>query len=49
MAIIALSFGLAMEALIRPEAEAPRVFGDVLELLYEGLLHRAGHCEAPER
>ncbi len=44
MAIVALSFGLAMEALVRPQAEAPRVLGDVLDLLYEGLLHRAGHC-----
>jgi AcrR family transcriptional regulator len=44
MAIVALSFGLAMEALVRPQAQAPRVLGDVLDLLYEGLLHRAGHC-----
>jgi AcrR family transcriptional regulator len=44
-AIVALSFGLAMEALVRPQADTISVLGDVLDLLYEGLLHRAGHCE----
>jgi hypothetical protein len=40
-AIIALSVGLAMEALANPDAVADELLGDVLGLIYDGLVARA--------
>jgi AcrR family transcriptional regulator len=40
-AIIALSLGLAMEALAEPDAVPDALFGDILGLIYDGLVHRA--------
>jgi AcrR family transcriptional regulator len=40
-AMIALSLGLAMEALAEPKAVPDELFGDILGLIYDGLVHRA--------
>ena len=40
-AIIALGLGLAMEAMAEPRAIPDELFGDVLGLIYDGLVHRA--------
>jgi hypothetical protein len=40
-AIIALSLGLAMEALAEPDAVPDELLGDILGLIYDGLLYRA--------
>jgi len=40
-AIVALSFGLAMEKLVEPEAVTEELLGDILSLLYDGLVARA--------
>jgi AcrR family transcriptional regulator len=40
-AILALGHGLAMSALVEPEATPDALLGDVLQLLYEGLEARA--------
>jgi AcrR family transcriptional regulator len=40
-AIIALSLGLAMEALAEPDAVPDELFGDILGLIYDGLVYRA--------
>jgi AcrR family transcriptional regulator len=40
-AILALGHGLAMSALVEPEAAPDALLGDVLQLLYEGLEARA--------
>jgi AcrR family transcriptional regulator len=40
-AIIALTEGLAMEALLEPNAVRPDLLGETLSLLYDGMAHRA--------
>jgi AcrR family transcriptional regulator len=40
-AIVALSLGLAMEALAEPAAVPDELFGDILGLIYDGLVLRA--------
>ena len=40
-AFIALAQGLALEALVDPEAADPALFGDILSLAYDGLVKRA--------
>jgi AcrR family transcriptional regulator len=40
-AIIALSIGLAMEALAEPDAAPDELLGDILSLIYDGLVFRA--------
>lgn len=45
-AILALGHGLAMTALVEPEAVPDDLLGDVLQLLYEGLEHRARRSPA---
>jgi len=44
-AILALGHGLAMSALVEPDAVPDELFGDVLQLLYEGLESRARGVE----
>ena len=40
-AIIALADGLAMDRVAEPETVPPELFGEVLQLLYDGLVRRA--------
>jgi AcrR family transcriptional regulator len=44
-AMIALSIGLAMEALARPDAVPDELLGDILGLIYDGLVYRAERSE----
>ena len=41
-AMMALANGLAIEALVQPEAVPDELFGDILSLIYDGLAFRAG-------
>ena len=45
-AMLALGHGLAMNALVEPEAVPDELFGDILQLLYEGLESRAERGDA---
>lgn len=45
-AIMALCIGLAMEALAEPEAVPEELLGDVLGLIYDGLVSRARESES---
>ena len=40
-AVLALSYGIAMDKLVDSEATPDELLGEILELLYEGLVHRA--------
>jgi len=40
-AFIALGQGLALESIIDPDAGDPALFGDILSLVYEGLVKRS--------
>lgn len=40
-AFVALAAGLAMEALIQPDAVPEDLLGDIFSLVYDGLVHRA--------
>lgn len=44
MGMIALSFGLAMEALVDPVAAPEELLGEILGLIYDGLVYRAGRA-----
>jgi AcrR family transcriptional regulator len=40
-AVLALSYGIAMDKLVDSEATPDELLGEILDLLYEGLVHRA--------
>ena len=47
-AFIALAEGLAMDALVAPDSVPEGLYGEILSLVYEGLVARAGRPATPE-
>jgi AcrR family transcriptional regulator len=47
-AVLALAYGSAMNKLVDPDATPDELPGEILDLLYDGLVHRAGPLDAAE-